>query len=179
MEFWNSLRGAEYMNKSSLPIIYFALVVLFFAVLACQSYTPIDPATLQSEDLSGHNFGSKSLAYLDLSDKDLRNTNFSGANLEGTNFSNSDLRGAIFNGTILVGADFTNAALDERWIPIIELLTTLSGAEQNFAGEDLSSTYLPTANLSNADLSSADLSSAQLPDSNLFQANLGCVYFFI
>jgi uncharacterized protein YjbI with pentapeptide repeats len=160
------------MNKSSSTIIFFAFAVLFLAMMACQSYAPIDPAILESEDLSGQNFGSKSLAFLDLSDKDLRDANFSGANCEGTNFSDSDLRGATFNGTILVGADFTNATLDERWIPIIELLTTLNGAGQNFSGVDLNSTYLPTANLSNADLSSANLSRAQLPNANLAQADL-------
>lgn len=160
------------MNKSSSPIIYFALATIFLAVMACQSYAPTDPTILENEDLSGQDFGGKSLINLDLSDKDLRDAYFGGANCEGTNFSNSDLQGATFYGTILVGADFTNATLDERWIPIIELLTTLDGAEQNFSGVDLNATYLPTANLSNADLSSADLSDADLPNSNLSQATL-------
>jgi uncharacterized protein YjbI with pentapeptide repeats len=160
------------VKRARILDLHFALAVLFLATLACRSYGRIDTDLLEPDDLSGQNFSGMAIVGYDLSNKNLRNVNFNGANLENTDFSNSDLTGVSFRRTTLVGADFTNAKLDERWIPIIDLLTTRHGAGQDFQGVDLSHTYLPAADLSGANLRGADLSSASLPSANLSNADL-------
>lgn len=173
MLFWTSLsQGDKHMNEIKNTVVYFALAMFFLAILACRNYAPIDPEVLESNDLSGQDFRGKSMIKLDLSNKDLRNVDFSGSNLEGANLSNSDLRGAKFEHSILVGADFTGAKLDERWIPIIDVLTTLNGADQDLRGFDLSWTYLAAADLKGADLRGVDLSRAWLPNADLSNTNL-------
>jgi uncharacterized protein YjbI with pentapeptide repeats len=160
------------MNRANRKSWCFILTIFFFSILACQRYDRLDSDIVEKDDLSGRSFAYAELIGRDLSHKNLRNANFTRANLEGADLSNSDLTGATFNRTILFRANFTGATLDERWLPIIDLLTTHNGAGQDFQGLDLSNTYLPAGNLAEANLRGANLSGSFLAGANLRHADL-------
>lgn len=161
------------MNQTSRNLPAFAFIALLFMTLACRSYHRLqNTEILTEEDLSGQSFSFIELVGVDFSNKNLRGTDFTRADLTDSKFNNADLTGVIFDMTVLRGADFSGATLDERWVPIIDLLTTGEGAGQDFRGVDLSDVYLPAADLSGSDLRGADLSDAHLANADLSDANL-------
>lgn len=165
------------MEKKKKPVrieIAWLLALLILPALACQdrqrhSLTPDD---VVASNLSGRNFSDKSMVGFDLSNKNLRNVNFTWADLRNTDFSGSDLIGATLDHAQLFDADFTDAKLDKRWIPIIDLLTTRMGKNQDFSSYDLSKVFLLGADLSEANLQGTNLTYANLSSANLANTNL-------